>query len=133
MAYAIKKSLVIFVGAVLLIGLPATPLHADTKADYTYQQEDKKAQQKKYIQQLEGDKQKAELAISNTKILIDRSRSKPYLPELYLRLAELYIEKSRIVYFLRRGLRDGELSSLDKFETNMLKNKAIANSGWNFF
>jgi cellulose synthase operon protein C len=123
--YAFKKSLVIFVGALLLVSLPATPLHAATKSGYTYQTEDKKAQQKKYISQLEGDKKKAELAIRNTKALIDKSRSKPYLPELYLRLAELYIEKSRIVYFLRKGLRDGELSSLDKFETNMLKNKAI--------
>jgi TolA-binding protein len=125
MVYAIRQNVLILLGAAILICPSAALLNAATHAGYTYQQEDQKAQQKKYIQQLEGDKKKADLAIRNTKILIDRSRSKPYLPELYLRLAELYIEKSRIVYFLRRGLRDGELSSLDKFETNMLKNKAI--------
>ncbi len=125
MGHTYKSGLRICIGVILLIGAVLNPVEAAKKAEYAYQQEDKKAHQKKYIQQLEGDKKKAELAIRNTKILIDRSRSKPYLPELYLRLAELYIEKSRIVYFLRRGVRDGELSSLDKFETNMLKNKAI--------
>lgn len=125
MVTKIKHGLVILLGTVMLTGLPAATVYSATEADYGYQQEDKKAQQKKYIKQLEEDKQKADLAIRNTKVLIDRSRSKPYLPELYLRLAELYIEKSRIVYFLRRGTRDGELSSLDKFETNMLKNRAI--------
>lgn len=125
MVQLFRQGLLILLGGVVIIGLPAAGVHSATKADYAYQQEDKKAQQKKYIKQLEGDKQKADLAIRNTKVLIDRSRSKPYLPELYLRLAELYIEKSRIVYFLRRGTRDGELSSLDKFETNMLKTRAI--------
>ena len=69
---------------------------------YEYAQKDKAEEKKKSIQRLERDKHKVELAIETTKKLIDRSRQRPYLPELYLRLAELYIEKSRIVYLLRK-------------------------------
>jgi TolA-binding protein len=78
------------------------------------------------VVQLEKDKRKCELAIINTKTLIGRSRNRPYLPDLYLRLAELYIEKSRIVYFLRRSrVREGGERALDQYEANLLKLRAI--------
>ena len=56
---------------------------------YEYEQKDKAEEKKKSIQRLERDKHKVELVIETTKTLIDRSRQRPYLPELYLRLAEL--------------------------------------------
>lgn len=99
-------------------------LQADDQ--YIYEQKDEAAEKKRYMVQLEKDKRKCELAIINTKTLIGRSRNRPYLPDLYIRLAELYIEKSRIVYFLRRGREDeGSEKALDQYEANVLKQRAI--------
>ena len=46
-------------------------------------------------------------AIGETDKLIAKSRNAPYLPDLQFRLAELYVEKSRYVYYLQaeRGPR----------------------------
>ena len=91
-----------------------------------YKATDKEEEQKQFVGKLMEDNKKVDLSIENTKVLIDRSRSKPYMPELYMRLAELYIEKSRIVYFIRKGKTKGKKeSSLDKFEYEMLKNRSI--------
>ena len=93
--------------------------------NYEYEQKDKTEEKKKSIQRLERDKQKVALAIETTKKLIDRSRQRPYLPELYLRLAELYIEKSRIVYLLRKSQQIDNKSTLNQVESNSLKKQAI--------
>ncbi len=92
---------------------------------YEYEQKDQAEEKKKSIQRLERDKHKVELAIETTKTLIDRSRQRPYLPELYLRLAELYIEKSRIVYLLRKNRQTDANSTLNQLESNSLKKQAI--------
>jgi tetratricopeptide (TPR) repeat protein len=93
---------------------------------YVYEQKDTEAEKKRYVVKLEQDRQKCELAIINTKTLIGRSKNRPYLPELYLRLAELYIEKSRLAFFLRKGTQeDGGEQALDQYEANMLKQQAI--------
>ncbi len=91
-----------------------------------YKTADREEEQKQFLTKLIQDNKKVDLAIENTKVLIDRSLSKPYVPELYMRLAELYIEKSRIVYFIRKGkVKGSKGSSLDKFEYEMLKNRAV--------
>jgi tetratricopeptide (TPR) repeat protein len=93
---------------------------------YVYEQKDTEAEKKRYVVKLEQDKRKCELAIINTKTLISRSKNRPYLPELYLRLAELYIEKSRLAFFLRKGQEEGGGGkALDQYESNMLKQQAI--------
>lgn len=112
---------------------------------FVYEQRDPSQARKKYLSKLIDDKRKVDLAIGNTKTLIDQSRNKPYLPELYLRLAELYVEKSRLAYFIRKGQnvaepqegtvakRTGDTtdtaaaspSGLDQLESNTLKNQAI--------
>ena len=92
---------------------------------YEYEQKDKAEEKKKSIERLERDKQKVVLAIETTKKLIDRSRQRHYLPELYLRLAELYIEKSRIVYLLRKSRQIDNASALNQVESNSLKKQAI--------
>lgn len=94
---------------------------------FVYEQRDEVEEKKQYVVKLEQDRLKCEQAIANTKTLIGRSKNKPYLPELYLRLAELYIEKSRIVYFMRKSqLKEGEdAKTLDQYEANMLKQQAI--------
>gem|GEM_PF-576428 len=93
---------------------------------YEFERKDKKKEQQKLLEKLKQDKTKVELAIGNTKMLIDKSRNMPYLPELYLRLSELYIEKARVVFFIRRneGVSQGS-DALDSLEANTLKNQAI--------
>ena len=111
----------------LSVGLLAlVPAQSQAAVDeYEYQQKDQAAEKLKSIQRLDQDKRKVEMAIETTKKLIDRSRQRPYLPELYLRLAELYIEKSRIVYLLRKSQQTDAASTLDQLESNTLKKQAI--------
>ncbi len=97
-----------------------------SKSQYRYEEKDVEAEKKRYVIKLEQDKRKCELAIVNTKTLIGRSKNRSYLPELYLRLAELYIEKSRLTFFLRKSQQtDGSERALDQYEANMLKKPAI--------
>lgn len=110
-----------------------TSMAADAPSPYQYERRDKAGEHKRYLKKLNNENKKADSAIANTKLLIDKSKDRPYLPELYLRLAELYIEKSRIVFFLNQNLTSGgkpdlkteERSSLDQFESTLFKNKAI--------
>jgi tetratricopeptide (TPR) repeat protein len=98
----------------------------DTFDPYTYEEKDTDEEKKQYAVKLEHDKRKVELAIINTKTLIGRSKNRSYLSELYLRLAELYIEKSRISYFLHKSRQPaGGEQALDQYESNMLKKQAI--------
>jgi tetratricopeptide (TPR) repeat protein len=93
---------------------------------YGFEKVDKTVQQERLIKRFNNDKHRLDLAIDNTKALILQSHGKPYMPELYLRLAELYIEKSRVAYFLRRTESGAAISSsLDSLETNALTLKAI--------
>jgi len=90
-----------------------------------FQKQSKEEEHRKYVERLSQDMGKVEKAIATTRVLIDQSSNRPYLPELYLRLAELYIEKSRIVYFIRKDITKVSESSLENLESNSLKNQAI--------
>ena len=93
---------------------------------FNIESKDTSAEDKLLHDKFSGDKEKVDKAITNTKTLISQSRGRPYLPELYLRLAELYIEKSRIVYFLRKIEHgDPEGSAVKGLESNALKGKAL--------
>jgi len=94
-------------------------------SDYAYDRVDQKAEREKYLAKLADDNHKVDLAIKSTKTLIDLSKGRPYLAELHLRLAELYIEKSRIVYFLRRKQVSDDLDALKQLESKQLKLRAI--------
>jgi tetratricopeptide (TPR) repeat protein len=130
-----KITLRLLLGTVLLFVTPQTlpaSLFSKEKGtaaeteQYVYEEKDQTAEKKRYLVKLEQDKRKCDLAIANTKTLIGRSKNRPYLPELYLRLAELYIEKSRLVYFLRQSqYNPGEKRALDQYEANTLKTQAI--------
>ncbi|MBT8332668.1 MAG: tetratricopeptide repeat protein, partial [Deltaproteobacteria bacterium] len=121
--YAARIGWLLLLMVVQLALVPTLPQAA--VGEYEYEQKDKASEKKKSIQRLERDKRKVELAIDTTKTLIDRSRQRPYLPELYLRLAELYIEKSRIVYLLRKSQQTDAATALDQLESNTLKKQAI--------
>jgi len=107
---------------------PALAIESETKAvpDFSIEKKDKSEEEMRLHAKFSGDKAKIEKAIDNTKNLISQSHGRPYLPELHLRLAELYIEKSRIIYFLRKiELGDPEGSAVKGLETNALKSKAV--------
>jgi len=110
------------VGVLSLVFLAPLCVLAD---EYGFEQKDRQEEQTRYMVKLTQDKKKVELAIQNTKALIHRARNKPYLPELYIRLAELYIEESRIVFYIRKTKGGDAVSALDQMESNTLKNQAI--------
>lgn len=69
---------------------------------------------------------KVNRSILETERLIGLSRSAPYLPDLQFRLAELYVEKSRYVYYLQAEQRpEGMRGPLVSPETKLLKQKAM--------
>jgi cellulose synthase operon protein C len=122
-SYYIKLNIQwLIVAAVSFVLLAPHPVRGD---EYGFEKKDKQVEQSKYLSKLSEDKKKVELAIENTKALIHKARNKPYLPELYLRLAELYIEQSRITYFVQSTQKGESASSLDQMEANTLKNQAI--------
>jgi len=106
--------------------LVATAVYADkTAKTYTSDFSGETQKEKAFLKKLRQDETKIDLAIRNTKALIDKSRNKSYLPELYLRLADLYVEKSRVTYFIRKSLKKTPLSKLEALPANALKNQAI--------
>jgi tetratricopeptide (TPR) repeat protein len=122
-SHCIQQSIwCLIIAALALVLLAPHPVRAD---EYGYEKKDKQAEQAKYMAKLTEDKKKVELAILNTKALIHRARNKPYLPELYMRLAELYIEQSRIAYYVRRTEKGESTSTFDQIESNTLKNQAL--------
>ena len=86
-----------------------------------------KAREKtEYVEKLKRDIFKVDRSLIETERLIAKSRNAPYLPDLQFRLAELYVEKSRYVYFLQVEQRGGEnKGAIVSPETKLLKQKAI--------
>jgi len=109
----------------LALALFYTPGQAARVQNFEYEHKDLEEEKKKSILRLEKDKRKIEAAVKTTKTLIDRSRHRPYLPELYLRLAELHVEKSRVAYLLRKSQNPESDTGLNQLETNTLKKEAI--------
>ncbi|MBN2297786.1 MAG: tetratricopeptide repeat protein, partial [Deltaproteobacteria bacterium] len=121
-AHTINRYLVAALVFLLLVLVMPAEIQA---GEYGYDETDQSSRQAKYLAKLQEDRKKVDLAIRNTKALIDTSRNKPYLPELYLREAELYVELSRIAFFLRKGESTGSSSAFGQLESNTLKNQAI--------
>ncbi|MCK8497536.1 tetratricopeptide repeat protein [Myxococcus fulvus] len=78
------------------------------------------------IAKLKRDIFKVDRAIGETEKLISKSRNAPYLPDLQFRLAELYVEKSRYVYYLQAESRpEGATGAIVSPETRLMKQKAV--------
>ncbi len=78
------------------------------------------------VDKLRRDIFKVDRSIGETEKLIAKSRNAPYLPDLQFRLAELYVEKSRYVYFLQSETRpEGQKGAMVSPETKLLKQKAM--------
>jgi cellulose synthase operon protein C len=85
----------------------------------------KAKEKEQLIQKLRRDIFKVDRAIGETEKLIAKSRNAPYLPDLQFRLAELYVEKSRYVYYLQAETRpEGQKGAMISPETKLLKEKA---------
>lgn len=78
------------------------------------------------VDKLRRDIFKVDRSINETDKLIGKSRNAPYLPDLQFRLAELYVEKSRYVYYLQAETRpEGSKGALVSPETKLYKQKAM--------
>lgn len=83
-------------------------------------------EKQEYIDKLKRDIFKVDRSIIETERLIARSRTASYLPDLQFRLAELYVEKSRYVYYLQAEQRaEGTNGAMVSPETRLLKQKAV--------
>ena len=82
---------------------------------------------KEELNRLKRDISKVDKSLEVTKDLINRSKGERYLPDLYFRLAELEIEKSRLVYFriLEEAGADDKTAVVAP-EARLLKDQAIA-------
>lgn len=86
----------------------------------------KAKEREELVAKLKRDIFKVDRAIGETERLIAKSRNAPYLPDLQFRLAELYVEKSRYVYYLQAESRpEGATGAIVSPETRLLKQKAV--------
>jgi len=100
--------------AALLAATPVNPLASKAK------------EREELVEKLKRDIFKVDRAIGETERLISKSRNAPYLPDLQFRLAELYVEKSRYVYYLQAEQRPpGASGAMVSPETRLLKQKAV--------
>lgn len=112
-------------GLLVLASAAPASVPPPAAAAYAADRADRHEKQKKALERLRRDKAKIDQAIVSTRTLIDRSRDRPYLGDLYLRLAELTIEKSRVVYFIRLEETPPGTKSLEHLESDALKRDAI--------
>lgn len=115
--------------AAATLGMTAALLLAGPAAAQLPGQEgfkDKAAQRQDFINKLRRDIAKVAHSVEVTKELIARSRGAPFLPDIYLRLAELYVEQARYEFYLVHELR-GESSkgSAVAPTAKLLKEKAV--------
>lgn len=71
---------------------------------------------------------KVDFAVAQTKAMIQRARGTVYLPDLYMRLADLYTERARyawLVVYERHKARGDESRAVESPEARLLKNLAI--------
>jgi tetratricopeptide (TPR) repeat protein len=76
-----------------------------------------------YTEGLRRDIVKVDHSIEVTKDLIKKSKGAKFLPDVVFRLAELHVEKSRLVYYLEVETRGSEAAS--SAEAKLLKNEAV--------
>jgi tetratricopeptide (TPR) repeat protein len=71
---------------------------------------------------------KVDFAITQTKSMIQKARGSSYLPDLHMRLAELYTERARyawLVVYEKRRARGDDSRALEAPEARLLKNLSI--------
>jgi tetratricopeptide (TPR) repeat protein len=117
------KTPVLVVATLLGLGLTASAhAQAPGSAGYKTRQEE----QQEFIAKLRRDIAKVAHSVEVTKELIQKSRGAPFLPDIHLRLAELYVEQSRYEFYLVHEER-GESSKGSAVvpTARLLKEKAV--------
>ena len=110
----IRKRLLIAAGLIALVGCASTPPLKPPPSDPTTQ----------WVQA----GRKIDFAITQTKSMIQKARGASYLPDLHMRLAELYTERARyawLVVYERRRARGDDSRALEAPEARLLKNLSI--------
>ena len=111
----------VLAAALLLVPAAAT---AQLPGQEGFQTKDQ--QQQEFINKLRRDIAKVAHSVEVTKELIARSRGAPYLPDIYLRLAELYVEQARYEFYLVHELRGAKAKGSAVAPTaRLLKEKAV--------
>ncbi len=88
---------------------------------------DRAAERRLALQRLDDDLRRTDQTIEVTRTLVSRSAGRPYLPDLYIRLAELYVEKSRYLYFKAvESKPEGAAEAIDVPEVRLLKDQAVS-------
>jgi tetratricopeptide (TPR) repeat protein len=121
---ALLRSVAAGVCAIVVVGLLSSGCSSD---DAATRLEGKAAMRDEELQRLKRDIYKTDKSIEVTKELIQKAKGERYLPDLYFRLAELHIEKSRLVYF--RILEEAgaeDKTAVVAPEARLLKDQAIA-------
>lgn len=85
---------------------------------------DEAEEKAEFVEGLKRDIIKVDHSIDVTKDLIKKSKNAPYLPDIVFRLAELYVEKSRLIYYLDVETKGAE-QALASPEAKLWKNEAI--------
>jgi cellulose synthase operon protein C len=86
----------------------------------------KSLQRQELIAKLRRDIAKVAHSVEVTKELISRSRGAPFLPDIYLRLAELYVEQARYEFYLvHEELGEDSKGSAVAPTARLLKEKAV--------
>lgn len=107
--------------AVLILALAPPALGQELRGPDLRSEQERKAI---FVEKLERDIAKVVRSIEVTEELISRSRGAPYLPDIYLRLAELYVEQARYEFY--RVHEDRNEGSAGVAPTaKLLKEKAI--------
>jgi len=78
------------------------------------------------VERLKRDVAKVRFAIRTTKTLVSRARGARYLPDLYMRTAELYIEQAKYHYHIAYETAKDKSGGVVSVQTRLLKNQAIA-------
>jgi len=78
------------------------------------------------VDRLKRDVAKVRFAIRTTKTLVSRARGARYLPDLYMRTAELYIEQAKYHYHIAYETAKDKSGGVVSVQTRLLKNQAIA-------
>ncbi|MBW2731179.1 MAG: tetratricopeptide repeat protein [Deltaproteobacteria bacterium] len=78
------------------------------------------------VARLKRDLGKVRFALRTTKVLISRARGARYLPNLYNRLAELYVEQARYQYQIAHEKQKNKSAGVVSVQAKLLKNQAIA-------
>lgn len=81
-----------------------------------------------FLKRIKSDLKKVDASIDATKTLLDKSKDSPILPDVELRLAELYVEKSRLLFYQateERGTKSGGGEGITAPDAKYFKELAI--------